>query len=706
MATTALLRKVMMRGGASGRSASVMARVAALIGPGIDDVLDRFYIRLKDDAKFRDILARGGGVENLKKAQAEHWRVLLKGEMNEEFRERGRRIGAAHVRAGLTPTYYIESYFWFFEAFASILKEHGEGVDAMVALGRAIFTDMELALSAYAEIAEVELLKRSAHSMVQSVEEEVEVAHASAQGRATDLTDIMSELGRSMEDLRMGVQMVERGAVDSRDGIKAVAVAVDGMQASSRQVGEKADETSHMATDAVQKAKAAALRMDRLTQSASQVAAIVKLIDNVSSQTNLLALNATIEAARAGPAGRGFAVVAAEVKQLSQKTAVATREIAGKIQEIVEATGAAADAMNEVGAIIHRMDGMAGDVADHAASQIQSLTEIGVRAQAASDAANGLSRSARMFTAGVTEVETIALNVKDYGEKVTSMLNNLTSRLVITVRGFLGVDGRRNVRVPLRLAVRLRAEGVEETTDTIEISEGGCSLKPTERRLDEGVEVELDVDGVGRIKGLVEGYTPNAMRLSFGGLQDTVREALAALVKKTQEQDAGLKALLCECRDAVQAAFENALRSGEVGREALFDTSYQPIANTDPPQFTTTSLSFLEGLLPPFLEKTLEADRRMAFCIAVDRNGYAPVHNAAQSQPQGGDPLQNDLRSRNRRIFDDRAGLAAARNLQGVLVQTYARAIGGEIVQMKDLSAPISIGGQHWGAIRIGAPVA
>jgi methyl-accepting chemotaxis protein len=141
------------------------------------------------------------------------------------------------------------------------------------------------------------------------------------------------------------------------------------------------------------------------------------------------------------------------------------------------------------------------------------------------------------------------------------------------------------------------------------------------------------------------------MRLSFDDLQDAVREALAALVKKMQEQDTGLKAMLCDCRDAVQSALDNALRSGQIGRDELFDINYQPVARTDPPQFATTSLLFLEELLPSFLEKTLAADQQMAFCIAVDRNGYAPVHNAAQSLPQGADPIQNDRHSRNRRIL-------------------------------------------------------
>ena len=64
-----------------------------------------------------------------------------------------------------------------------------------------------------------------------------------------------------------------------------------------------------------------------LSDSASNIRSILKLVEGFSEQTNLLALNAAIEAARAGESGRGFAVVADEVRTLAQKVNVATTEI-------------------------------------------------------------------------------------------------------------------------------------------------------------------------------------------------------------------------------------------------------------------------------------------------------------------------------------------------------------------------------------------
>ncbi len=87
----------------------------------------------------------------------------------------------------------------------------------------------------------------------------------------------------------------------------------------------------------------------------------------------------------------------------------------------------------------------------------------------------------------------------------------------------------------------------------------------------------------------------------------------------------------------------------------------------------------------------------------MDRNGYLPTHNRKFSQPPSQDPDWNAQNCRNRRIFNDRTGLASARNTRPILLQTYRRDMGGgQFVVMNELAAPIMVEGRHWGAFRIG----
>jgi len=131
---------------------------------------------------------------------------------------------------------------------------------------------------------------------------------------------------------------------------------------------------------------------------------------------------------------------------------------------------------------------------------------------------------------------------------------------------------------------------------------------------------------------------------------------------------------------------------------------YRIIKDSDPPQYTTKFLALCDRVLPAVHEPLLARSERITFAATVDRNGYLPTHNQKYSHPQrAGDKVWNTANCRNRRIFDDRTGLSAARNRQPVLVQTYRRDMGGgQFVSMKDISAPVIVRGQHWGGFRIG----
>jgi methyl-accepting chemotaxis protein len=154
--------------------------------------------------------------------------------------------------------------------------------------------------------------------------------------------------------------------------------------------------------------------------------------------------------------------------------------------------------------------------------------------------------------------------------------------------------------------------------------------------------------------------------------------------------------------EAVQTAFEKALELGQTSLDSLFDETYAPLVGTDPLQMSTKFTQLTDRLLPQIQEPVLDFDPSVVFCAAVDRNGYLPTHNKKFGQPQGADPVWNAAHCRNRRIFNDRVGLSAGRNTRPFLLQTYRRDMGGgAFVLMKDVSAPITVAGKHWGAVRL-----
>jgi methyl-accepting chemotaxis protein len=149
-------------------------------------------------------------------------------------------------------------------------------------------------------------------------------------------------------------------------------------------------------------------------------------------------------------------------------------------------------------------------------------------------------------------------------------------------------------------------------------------------------------------------------------------------------------------------AFEQAIARGEISTADLFDHAYSPIAGSDPKQFTTRYIQLADRILPPIQEPLLALDKRVVFCASVDTQGYLPTHNRKFSQPQGDDPAWNAANSRNRRMFNDRTGLSSGTHTKPFLLQTYRRDMGGgQYSLMKDVSAPIMVGGRHWGGLRL-----
>lgn len=152
----------------------------------------------------------------------------------------------------------------------------------------------------------------------------------------------------------------------------------------------------------------------------------------------------------------------------------------------------------------------------------------------------------------------------------------------------------------------------------------------------------------------------------------------------------------------IESVLNHAVTSREITLEDLFDENYVAIPGTNPTQYTTRFVAFTDVTLAPIQEEILSFSPLIVFAACVDRNGYLPTHNRKFSLPQGEDPIWNAANARNRRIFDDPTGLAAARNLMPFRLQTYRRELGeGEFQVVKDVSAPLRVAGRHWGSLRI-----
>ncbi|HUG60463.1 MAG TPA: methyl-accepting chemotaxis protein, partial [Methylomirabilota bacterium] len=422
-----------------------------------------------------------------------------------------------------------------------------------------------------------------------------------------------------------------------------------------------------LAEEAQTGAQHAGAGVRELDSAIARIESVVDLIAKVARQTTLLALNATIEAERAGAAGRGFAVVASEVKALSVETQRATDEINANIASLQKAARHSIASVGEVVASIDRLTPSFIAVSDAVSRQGEIIGQAAtlsdrtrVAVDEASERAGDMKSRSVAVAGGVSSVRVAA-------DQLTATTEATTLRLMTVLRQTRAGDRRAHDRLPAFLPATIRVGDRDVATETVDISEGGVLLRNVDGGARVGDRTSVDIDRVGAIPARLVALSPLGLHVAFDGSAADHQGLVARVASIRAEYDT----LIDRCMQTaaqVSQFFEAAIGTGEISAEALFDTEYKAIPGTDPEQFETPALPFLERVLQPMQEQLLASDARMAFCAAVDRNGFLPVHNLVFSKPQRpGDRLWNTANCRNRRIFDDRAGLTAARNTRPFL---------------------------------------
>lgn len=208
---------------------------------------------------------------------------------------------------------------------------------------------------------------------------------------------------------------------------------------------------------------------------------------------------------------------------------------------------------------------------------------------------------------------------------------------------------------------------------------------------DIGAGFEATAAGVAQARDRADEMIDRGERIVQGTVMQGGTSGDAAFIRRVR-QDAA----------ALSRALEAAVDAGRISLSDLFSEDYVGIPGTDPPQMLARFTDVTDALFPPVQEAALAFDDRVVFCAAVDRNGYLPTHNRKFSEPQGDDRVWNAAHCRNRRLFDDRVGRKAGGNTAPFLLQVYRRDMGGGAFRMmKDLCAPITVKGRHWGGLRL-----
>ena len=480
-------------------------------------------------------------------------------------------------------------------------------------------------------------------------------------------------------------------------------LAADKFTHSAQGIGSQVRDASKLADEASAAAREASLNVDRLRESSAAIGNVVNLIAQIARQTTLLALNSTIEAARAGTAGRGFAVVATEVKALAVQTQNATEEISKKIDALQKDAAGSVDAVHRISQAIEAIRPVFEIVNGAVAEQNETTSEISDNAATASNFIVAVGESAAEIDHVTKEAEAHGESVASAGKAVTMFAQKLRSRCAVLLRQDERKDQHKSQRLPCNLGIEVQTERGPIAASAYEISLEGILIGgPDAEKLPLNETLNATLHGIGECRIRVMERTKAGAQARFEAVDAELKDKIEDKLWSIQDENTESVTRAMEAGRALTRIFEDAVKSGAISMDDMFDENYVEIAGSNPVQYRTRALDWADRALPPFQEAFLTKDQRMAFCVMIDRNGYLPVHNKIYSHPQrSGDVAWNTANSRNRRIFNDPAGLAAGRNQRAYLIQSYARDMGnGKTVMMREIDVPIRVNGRHWGGFR------
>jgi len=241
------------------------------------------------------------------------------------------------------------------------------------------------------------------------------------------LSEHANEMTLTAGSVGAASQTLAEGASQQAASLEETSASLEEMSSMTRRNAETAGKVKELGSEArkagdlgVKDMTALVGAMDAIKRSSTDIAKIIKTIDEIAFQTNILALNAAVEAARAGEAGAGFAVVADEVRNLARRCALAAKETASKIEDAVQRSAVGADisakvarSLEEIVGKARQVDEMAGAVAAASQEQNQGISQVNIAVTQMDKVTQSNAANAEESAAAAEELTAQAESLKD-----------------------------------------------------------------------------------------------------------------------------------------------------------------------------------------------------------------------------------------------------------------------------------------------------
>jgi len=165
----------------------------------------------------------------------------------------------------------------------------------------------------------------------------------------------------------------------------------------------------------------------------------------------------------------------------------------------------------------------------------------------------------------------------------------------------------------------------------------------------------------------------------------------SAMVEKAQSIAAELAALT-----------EAAIDDGTIDQSAVFDQTYVPVTESNPPLFRTRLSDWSDTNWRPIFQATGSADSRVIASACTDTKGFIPTQIGEFSRRPTGDLAHDTKYCRNGRIILEAIDQKAKESAAPYMMAVYRQEGDGErYLIVRNVYIPLMIKGRRWGDLEL-----
>jgi methyl-accepting chemotaxis protein len=346
-----------------------------------------------------------------------------------EFQEKAARI-AADIKSGARDQLSaIDETASAMAEMNQTLKSLSDNVDSLAQNAEESSSSILEMAAANDEVAENMFTLAASVEQTTSALEQMTDSIKNVARNVDELASTAEETSASMNEIDISIRQVENFADESAKLSSSVTSSAQSGVEAIQQTLEGINRIKDSSSDTVQ-------IMTSLGEKISEIGKILTVIDDVSEQTNLLALNAAIIAAQAGEHGKGFAVVADEIKDLAERSAASTKEIADLIRAVqhesqlaIKAVQDAANNVDEGVRVSYKAENALQVILENAQRSTEMVDQI---AKATVEQAQGTNRVAEATTSTAEKVQSMAVALGEHARGSEQIMQSAEKMRSIT----------------------------------------------------------------------------------------------------------------------------------------------------------------------------------------------------------------------------------------------------------------------------------